>query len=440
MYFLPRNLARRNTLLQASTPQPQPQPTFNQSSTATQPASSTAPPHTRNIPAACASALLVDLQKQLGVDQTTLSIMGTEQPPPMLIPCPARANSSNSGNGLILHHWTRGGPASDSECSTNRFAAFSTRAKPDIVTYTTEEYNQVLVDDAWTKPDTDHLFDLCRQFDLRFPIIADHLKARYVDVTRRVLSRLRHPLADPPTKALLNSLHFDAEKERIRKSHVRTLQARSQADVDEEDRLHALLLDIEAHQILITRERSEVLSRFFKGYDPQYMADYNAQRSEYKEKMMVNGVASTLVTIDGILNYGEQAKLTPGVSVRSAGIRSLKPAVVARIGPIMQGMYKIRPSTLPIMCTSKLAAAFEETRSAIIHKLDLQKQVEKAEADLRGMRGGSVGSGYGAGSHLGKGMGKGSASGLAQHDKRSLVGSSPHPMGDGRDRKRARRN
>lgn len=39
--------------------------------------------------------------------------------------------------------------------------------------YSEQEYQLYLHDDAWTKAETDHLFDLSRRFDLRFVVIHD---------------------------------------------------------------------------------------------------------------------------------------------------------------------------------------------------------------------------------------------------------------------------
>ena len=63
-----------------------------------------------------------------------------------------------------------------------------------MFSYNDQEY-QLLQLDNWTKQETDHLFDLCRQFDLRFTVIQDRwdvtrfskrsiedLKERYYDI------------------------------------------------------------------------------------------------------------------------------------------------------------------------------------------------------------------------------------------------------------------
>lgn len=50
--------------------------------------------------------------------------------------------------------------------------AFCTQSV-DVPTYSDLEYQQHLHDDNWPRQETDHLFDLCKRFDLRFIIIHD---------------------------------------------------------------------------------------------------------------------------------------------------------------------------------------------------------------------------------------------------------------------------
>lgn len=42
-----------------------------------------------------------------------------------------------------------------------------------VPVYSEQEYQMYLHDDGWTKAETDHLFDLCKRFDLRFVVIHD---------------------------------------------------------------------------------------------------------------------------------------------------------------------------------------------------------------------------------------------------------------------------
>ena len=101
-------------------------------------------------------------------------------------------NSARNDN-IRLSHWVK---VADDPSRDYPFAKFD--KKINLVEYTDEEYDKYLQDEHWTKIETDHLFDLCRQFDLRFPVIADRfegnktleeMKERYYSVSRLMLAR-----------------------------------------------------------------------------------------------------------------------------------------------------------------------------------------------------------------------------------------------------------
>jgi DNA methyltransferase 1-associated protein 1 len=80
---------------------------------------------------------------------------------------PARADT------LKLHHWMK-------EQETEEpypFARFN--RKMEVVRYADDEYERAIApnDKDWTKVETDHLFELCEQFGLRFIIVADRFES-----------------------------------------------------------------------------------------------------------------------------------------------------------------------------------------------------------------------------------------------------------------------
>eukprot|EP00850_Spirogloea_muscicola_P001146 SM000004S15016 [mRNA] locus=s4:771019:774750:- [translate_table: standard] len=79
---------------------------------------------------------------------------------------------SNSArkDGLQLHHWAR---VSDGEEPQGDYIYAKYNKAVEMVRYTEDEYLQQLHDPRWSKDETDHLFDLCARFDLRFIVIAD---------------------------------------------------------------------------------------------------------------------------------------------------------------------------------------------------------------------------------------------------------------------------
>jgi DNA methyltransferase 1-associated protein 1 len=97
--------------------------------------------------------------------------------------------SSARTDNLQLYHWVRvvnGAPPT----GDYHFAKYNKKA--DVLKYTDEEYEKYLTDPAWSREETDKLFELCERFDLRFIVIVDRfptdrsmedLKSRYYSGT-----------------------------------------------------------------------------------------------------------------------------------------------------------------------------------------------------------------------------------------------------------------
>ena len=139
------------------------------------------------------------------------------------------------GDDLTLRHWSK-----NSDKSTSyTFARFNKQVK--VLSYTEEEYDKHLTHPAWDRAESALLFDLCRRFDLRWPVIHDRfpegrsmeqLKERYYEMCRSLLQAragsaepLDHPLA---------KFHFDANHERERKAEFERLYARNDDEVRDE--------------------------------------------------------------------------------------------------------------------------------------------------------------------------------------------------------------
>ncbi|KAB1216435.1 DNA methyltransferase 1-associated protein 1 [Morella rubra] len=96
-------------------------------------------------------------------------------------------------DSLQLYHWVR---VVNGVPPTGDYSFAKYNKSVDVFKYTDEEYEKYLTDPMWTKEETDQLFDLCQQFDLRFVVIADRfpssrtveeLKDRYYSVARAIL-------------------------------------------------------------------------------------------------------------------------------------------------------------------------------------------------------------------------------------------------------------
>lgn len=56
-----------------------------------------------------------------------------------------------------------------------------------VPVYSEQEYQMHLHDDGWTKAETDHLFDLCKRFDLRFIVVHDRYDYQQYRVMKKSL-------------------------------------------------------------------------------------------------------------------------------------------------------------------------------------------------------------------------------------------------------------
>ncbi|EFJ07255.1 hypothetical protein SELMODRAFT_272226 [Selaginella moellendorffii] len=150
------------------------------------------------------------------------------------------ANSART-DGLQLSHWVR---VVDSVVPTGDYAFAKYNRSVAVLKYTDDEYNKHLADTKWTKQETDLLFSMCEQFDLRFVIIADRfspprtveeLKDRYYSASKAIiLSRATTPeeVADHPH--VKDAYNFNYETERKRALGLLLSQSRQQEREDAE--------------------------------------------------------------------------------------------------------------------------------------------------------------------------------------------------------------
>ena len=75
--------------------------------------------------------------------------------------------SSARTDGLLLNHWVRHGV----DYPDYPYAKFDVHL--DGISYTDEEYRDKLQHDTWTRSETDHLLELVRKLELRWPVIYD---------------------------------------------------------------------------------------------------------------------------------------------------------------------------------------------------------------------------------------------------------------------------
>ncbi|KAJ1914910.1 swr complex subunit [Tieghemiomyces parasiticus] len=175
--------------------------------------------------------------------------------------------SSARDDDLVLHHWVK----ANDEPLDYHFAAFNQII--DVGEYTDAEYELYLRDDDWNKEETAYLWSLCRQLDLRFPVIADRyhfedgktrtmedLKERFYAIQQKLL-RGRHAgsLSDPTLQRDLALYDYNKDREIERKSYLEKLYGRTREQIEEEECLFLEVRRLDQNERRLTHEREALL-------------------------------------------------------------------------------------------------------------------------------------------------------------------------------------
>jgi len=200
-------------------------------------------------------------------------------------------NNPARKDGAIFHHWGRVAE----EGKDYPFARFNKTV--DVPVFSDLEYQQHLHDEHWTRQETDHLFDLCKRFDVRFMVVRDRwdkdkfrdhtvedLKERYYSVANS-LAKVRAPQgSEPKIKA------FDAEHERRRKLQLTKLFDRTQEQVEEEEFLIAELKKIELRKKEREKKQQD-LQKLITAADSN-LDNRKAERKNTKKKVQAREIKS----------------------------------------------------------------------------------------------------------------------------------------------------
>lgn len=119
------------------------------------------------------------------------------------------------------------------------------------------------------------MFGLCRQYDLRFPVIEDRydfeskprtmedLKDRYYSVYRKLILQGKGPISGdyiPDRQSLASQYAYDKSKEVERKNALIMLFNRTKEQVDEEEALFVEAKRIELNEARLSKERESLLN------------------------------------------------------------------------------------------------------------------------------------------------------------------------------------
>ncbi|CCJ30923.1 unnamed protein product [Pneumocystis jirovecii] len=297
--------------------------------------------------------------------------------------------------------------------------------KVNIITYSNEEYALNLTALDWSREETDYLFSLCREYDLRFVVIADRydykgtqrtmedIKDRYYTVVRKILMA-RTPIAmmTPTQTEELNQLYYNKEREIARKKHLASLAMRTPAEIAEEEALFIESQRIEAYGKKMAQERKELL-RLLEAPIPtgsiaKYTssqglgilannilnADKNRKRKMHEKNSsqafsgLTNSHKDTIFKKIKKLSSREEIiygvswhdKLHAGIYLRSTRLSMAKPTVATKIATILTELGLATRLTMP---TAKTCAKFEQLQRSIEILLDAKKHLDRLEQEHR---------------------------------------------------------
>nr|CAG4647939.1 EOG090X076S [Moina brachiata]SVE93041.1 EOG090X076S [Moina brachiata] len=307
-------------------------------------------------------------------------------------------------DGAVFHHWRR---VAD-EGKEYPFANFNKQVH--VVSYNDQEYQQHLQLDNWSKAETDHLSDLCRQFDLRFPVIQDRwdttrfskrtieeLKERYYDMCN-LLNKARHTTGPEP-----KLIAYDADHEKRRKEQLKRLFERTSEQVEEEQNLLQELRKIEARkkdrerktqdlQKLITAAdsgaavggaSSDIPPAVQRGTPPdkkQQIRKKNTAPATPKAKLEL---LPTVETPNTGIKFPEFK--TSGVFLRSQRMK-LPPSVGQKKSKAIEQMLTELGLELNPMPTEDICQNFNELRSDLVLLYELKLGLSTCEYELQSLR------------------------------------------------------
>ncbi|XP_031498916.1 SWR1-complex protein 4 [Nymphaea colorata] len=278
--------------------------------------------------------------------------------------------SSARKDNLQLFHWVK---VANGVPPTGDYAFAKYNKHVDIIKYTDEEYEKYLTDPDWTKEETDQLFDLCEQFDLRFIVVADRfptsrsveeLKSRYYAVSRALVIAKApnagdvsgHPLVKDPY-----NVNQEVERKRALSTVLTQTKQLERKNVESVEELGAdgavekvggavdsISPSSNIHPAIISSAAADI------GPIPASLRMLRVYLRSYALEQMVQAASS------------------------SAGLRTLK--------RVEQTLQDLGVNIKPKVPTKAVCAEHLELRKEILMLLNLQKQLQNKEAEASASR------------------------------------------------------
>ncbi|KAJ9547583.1 hypothetical protein OSB04_020126 [Centaurea solstitialis] len=296
----------------------------------------------------------------------------------------AFTNSARKDN-LQLYHWVR---VVNGTPPTGDYSFAKYNKSVDVVKYTDEEYEKHLTDPAWTKEETDQLFDLCERFDLRFVVIADRfsssrsveeLKNRYYSVSRAVLIARAPSEADVSGHPIVKEpYNISQEIERKRALSMVLSQTKHQERKDAEITLVMCLYFVlqaaqDAELPVISSISPEGVEKATAPVDTASPSNMQVSAGVAPLMSVADNAAAAAASLRMLRVYLRTYALDQMVQAASssAGLRTIK--------RVEQFLQELKVNLKPKVPTKAVCAEHLELRKEILTLLNLQKMLQTKE-------------------------------------------------------------
>ncbi|KAI3630715.1 hypothetical protein MIR68_012150 [Amoeboaphelidium protococcarum] len=294
-------------------------------------------------------------------------------------------------------------------------------ADSSIKEYSDEQYAAVeatLNDSSWTRDETDYLWSLCRQYDVRWFIIHDRylyngVKNRTLPDLQRRFYAVNNCLCDFQNGASLSAnnghylkVEYNYENEMAGREYAQNMTAiLSYGQSSEIVLLHEL--QALANQIQQVTQERDSIRRIFQAdtFGMPNLGQLTAVEAVPKKRKKPKSKAAEPITVstkpvpqdvrrstslapsaDGdnqsfVVPLPKKERKVTGVLVRSQSLPVARSQIQQQRVNFM--LEELGVSVFPKMPTKQTCQLYDELIKSILHILDLQKQTEKLQNDLK---------------------------------------------------------
>lgn len=311
---------------------------------------------------------------------------------------------------LKLSHWKK----EDINVTQNEKNTGS--SKLNLIEYSDEEYEKLLVDKNWTREETDHLFTLCRDFDLRFIVIYDRyrfpnrsieeIKERYFSVSRIILQNRNMN----EKTGIVHENHFDMNREIERKKFAEKYFGRTKEEIEFEEMLIKEAKKIKKNFEGLMETRKNLMRILSKGEELKgpSLSQIITNKDKKSKKSSVPSVVSSATNVvssstgtsatplvsstkrkadvkeEGVSVPEKPVKKTVGVILRSSTITMFKTqSLQTKVNNVLE---ELGVPSFPKMPTESICSQFQSLSHSISSLIEVKKQIVRMENEIETLK------------------------------------------------------